>query len=209
MVVPGGVSWGLRKDGGRRTGPSRSGIMTTSRPTLKRIHMNPRRVTMFGATHSGSSSTKAFHYSISACVPIALALAHLEKPGGRGRGSAYVWPQDVVGYRGLVDSRVLVGLEVDQGVVRDALGDCFFCGVDAATVSTGSEVEVGELGLRQGKSKSPVQDGGKGGAGSLRTAVVDGEESHGRGAVSRCRQPPTLKGMRWWCMIDSKVPGVG
>jgi hypothetical protein len=48
------------------TGPSRSGIMTTSRPTLKMMHMNPRRVTMFGASHSGSSSTKAFHYHLSA-----------------------------------------------------------------------------------------------------------------------------------------------
>jgi hypothetical protein len=39
----------------------------------------------------------------------------------------YVWPEDVVGYRRLVDGRVFVGLEVDEGVVRDALGGGFSC----------------------------------------------------------------------------------
>lgn len=30
---------------------------------LARMNMNPIRVTMFGASHSGNSSTAAFHYS--------------------------------------------------------------------------------------------------------------------------------------------------
>lgn len=48
---------------------------------------------------------------------------------GRERSSfgrlAYVWPQDVVGDGRLVDGRVLVRLEMDQGIVRDAFGDSF------------------------------------------------------------------------------------
>lgn len=42
-----------------------------------------------------------------------------------GNGT-YVGSEDVVGDRRLVDSRVLVGLEMDQGIVRDALGGSFF-----------------------------------------------------------------------------------
>lgn len=33
----------------------------TTKATLKRIKKNPRRVTIFGAIHSGNTSTKAFH----------------------------------------------------------------------------------------------------------------------------------------------------
>lgn len=33
----------------------------TTKATLKRMKKNPRRVTMFGAIHSGNTSTKAFH----------------------------------------------------------------------------------------------------------------------------------------------------
>lgn len=43
------------------TGPTKSGMKITSRPTFIRMKKNPRRVTMFGANHSGKSSTNAFH----------------------------------------------------------------------------------------------------------------------------------------------------
>lgn len=67
-------------------------------------------------------------------------------------------------------------------------------------------IEVGQPGQQQ--AKSPVQDSGKGGAGSLRTAIVDGEKSHGRGAVSRRRQTADSqrKGCVWLCLIDRRVP---
>lgn len=35
----------------------------TKRATLVRMKKNPMRVTMFGASHNGSNSTNAFHYS--------------------------------------------------------------------------------------------------------------------------------------------------
>jgi hypothetical protein len=38
-----------------------SGTKISMMKTLATIHMNPRRVTMFGAIHMGTSSTKAFH----------------------------------------------------------------------------------------------------------------------------------------------------
>lgn len=50
------------KEGGCHTGPTRSGMTMTSRATFAKMKQNPRRVTMFGASHSGKSSTKAFHY---------------------------------------------------------------------------------------------------------------------------------------------------
>lgn len=45
-----------------RTGPIKSGINMTSRAMFTRMKKNPIRVTMFGASHSGMSSTNAFHY---------------------------------------------------------------------------------------------------------------------------------------------------
>ena len=45
------------------TGPTRSGMKITKRPTFVRMKKNPMRVTMFGASHNGNSSTNAFHYS--------------------------------------------------------------------------------------------------------------------------------------------------
>lgn len=44
------------------TGPTRSGIQISKHMTLVRMKKNPRRVTMFGASHNGSNSTNAFHY---------------------------------------------------------------------------------------------------------------------------------------------------
>jgi len=34
----------------------------TNRATLIRMQKNPNRVTIFGASHNGNSSTNAFHY---------------------------------------------------------------------------------------------------------------------------------------------------
>lgn len=46
--------------------------------------------------------------------------------GSMSGNATYVWSEDVVGDRRLVDSRVLVGLEMDQSVIGDALGGSFF-----------------------------------------------------------------------------------
>jgi hypothetical protein len=35
--------------------------MSSRRPTLKIMQKNPRRVTIFGASHSGRNSTQKFH----------------------------------------------------------------------------------------------------------------------------------------------------
>lgn len=50
---------------------------------------------------------------------------------GRGpESSTYVWAKDVVGYGRLVDGGVFVRLQVDQRIVRDALGGSFFCKIE-------------------------------------------------------------------------------
>ena len=51
--------------------------------------------------------------------------AHGAGPGPE-RERTYVWAQDIVGDWGLVDARVLVGLEVDEGILGYALGDGLF-----------------------------------------------------------------------------------
>ena len=48
------------------TGPIKSGIVTSINATFPKTKKNPMRVTMFGASHSGSSSTTAFHWPTSA-----------------------------------------------------------------------------------------------------------------------------------------------
>lgn len=45
------------------TGPTRSGTRRPRRPTLNNMQKKPIKVTIFGASHSGNNSTKAFHYS--------------------------------------------------------------------------------------------------------------------------------------------------
>lgn len=37
----------------------------TTKATFTTTKANPSRVTMFGASHNGSNSTKAFHYTTS------------------------------------------------------------------------------------------------------------------------------------------------
>jgi hypothetical protein len=59
----------------RRTGPTRSGIKMDTNDTLTRINMKPSSVTIFGASHNGSSLTKPFHYS---------ALVHIQERPARG-----------------------------------------------------------------------------------------------------------------------------
>lgn len=53
--------------------------------------------------------------------------------GRRGKmvgGATHVGSEDVVGDGRLVDGRVLVGLEVDEGIVRDAFGGSRSCRMD-------------------------------------------------------------------------------
>jgi len=45
------------------TVPTRFGSNTSSRTTFPMMKKKPSSVTMFGASHSGSNSTTAFHYS--------------------------------------------------------------------------------------------------------------------------------------------------
>lgn len=54
-------SWRAVAVGGALTGPTRSGMKMTNSATLTKMKKNPIRVTMFGASHNGKSSTKAFH----------------------------------------------------------------------------------------------------------------------------------------------------
>lgn len=44
-----------------RTGPTRSGMNSSTKMTLATMKKKPNRVTILGAIHSGSSSTNAFH----------------------------------------------------------------------------------------------------------------------------------------------------
>jgi hypothetical protein len=76
---------------------------------------NPNNVTRFGASHSGSNSTNAFHYVRSGHVAIA-----------RVQG-AYIMLEDVAGNEGLVDARVFVRSKVLQRIFRDALMPRSFC----------------------------------------------------------------------------------
>jgi hypothetical protein len=86
---------------------------------------------MFGASHSGNSSTNAFHCPhLLACATDDDGRACAMGGGGEGSsgsGSAYVGSEDVMGDGGLVDGRVLVCFQVYQRVVRDALGNSLFC----------------------------------------------------------------------------------
>lgn len=52
----------------------------------------------------------------------------------------YVWSQDIVGEGRLVDGGVLVRLEVDQSVLRDALSSGFFCTAETTTRVSASRV---------------------------------------------------------------------
>lgn len=154
--------------------------MTTIKPTLSTMHMNPSRVTMFGASHSGNSSTKAFHCVYSQLCPLCTSQSTPSRTArgaaGReaGQEAAYIWPEDVIGYRRLVDGRVLIRLEVDERIVRDALGDRLSC--------SGRREQCQQHRPRRQRTRlaptterrrsGPIQGHGKGGGGVLRTALV-------------------------------------
>jgi hypothetical protein len=93
----------------------------SSRPIFAKMKPKPIRVTIFGASHSGRSSTKAFHCDIKM-----LSIRDQERESREGFLSAYVWLQDILGYRRLVDRGILVGFEMNQGIVRDTLCDSAF-----------------------------------------------------------------------------------
>jgi hypothetical protein len=57
----------------------------------------PNKVTRFGASHSGRSSTKPFH---CACIRTCCSV--------RDRDGAYVVLKDVAGDEGFIDARVFV-----------------------------------------------------------------------------------------------------
>ena len=142
-AVRSSVRWVDEANARMLTGPTRSGITATSRATLPRMKKNPRRVTMFGASHSGSSSTKAFHcetpvLSTSTKPGHSKARQRDELPRRRpsggvvvGRAAIYIWSENVVRDRRLVDAGVLVALEVYEGIVRDAFRDRLLCVVVA------------------------------------------------------------------------------
>lgn len=100
----------------RLTGPTRSGIYSSSRMTFPIMKKKPSNVTRFGAIHMGRSSTKPFHCTMSDWGAIV-----------RIRGRAYVVLEDVAGDEGFVDARVFVCFEMLQRVFGDALMLCSFC----------------------------------------------------------------------------------
>lgn len=99
---------------------------------------------MFGAIHSGRTLTKAFHCRDRdvrqvirhVCWPLA---SHCDQGGGHNTATAtttirpkekelltHPWPQDIFRHGRLVDARVLVRLEVDERIVRDAFSRGLF-----------------------------------------------------------------------------------
>lgn len=94
----------------RLTGPTRSGMYSSSSTTFPNMKKNPSNVTRFGAIHNGRSSTKPFHcvYVRSCC-------------GVRDRDGAYVVLEDVAGDEGFIDARVFVRFQMLQRIFRDAL----------------------------------------------------------------------------------------
>jgi hypothetical protein len=95
----------------KRTGPTKSGMNITRKATFVRIKQNPISVTIFGASHNGSSSTKPFHYNTRQDV----------SPLHMFSMDAYVVLEDIVRNKGFVDARVLVGPQMDKGLLRHAL----------------------------------------------------------------------------------------
>jgi hypothetical protein len=89
--------------GVERTGPTKSGIQITRQITFERMKKNPSKVTMLGASHSGRSSTNAFHYNPSADFFI-------------GVWGAYVVLEDIVRNQRFVDTRILVRLQMDESL---------------------------------------------------------------------------------------------
>lgn len=72
---------------------------------------------MFGASHSGRSSTNAFHYTSIALVVSNLCL----------QLDTHIMAEDVVRNIRLVDTGVFVCFEVGQRFLGDALVDRCFC----------------------------------------------------------------------------------
>jgi hypothetical protein len=71
---------------------------------------NPSNVTIFGASHNGRSCTKPFHYVFQQS-----SWFHLRSV------RAYVVFQDVIRYQGLVDARIFIRLQMNQGLLGHAL----------------------------------------------------------------------------------------
>lgn len=104
------------------TGPTRSGTYSSITTMLPRMKKKPSRVTRFGASHMGSSSTKPFHCR-DTLEPLSCAAARAAcclGPAGKGR-AAYVVLEDVSRDEGLVDARILVRPEMLQRVLGHAL----------------------------------------------------------------------------------------
>lgn len=95
------------------TCPRRLGSYTSRRATLPKMKKKPSSVTILGASHIGSSLTKPFHYQLSECI---LLLRSLRK-------CAYIMSEYVVWNVWFVDGRVLVRLEVDQGILGERFMD--------------------------------------------------------------------------------------
>jgi hypothetical protein len=93
-----------------------------------------------------------------------------------------------VGYRRLVDGRVFVGFEVDEGVVRDALGGGFSYSqaLWLAWILTGRAAVRFPVPPRQDAAAAPGHR--ECGAGSLRTAI---KGTHCRLSVKRRNQGRT------------------
>jgi hypothetical protein len=82
----------------------------TRQITFDRMKKNPSNVTMFGASHNGRSCTKPFHYIFQQSPSLQLEIPR-----------AYVVFQDIIRYQGLVDTRIFIGFQMNQGLFGHAL----------------------------------------------------------------------------------------
>lgn len=94
----------------QQTGPTKSGMNISKHMTLLRMKKNPNNVTIFGASHNGSNSTKAFH-----CVPLSISSLPTNI-----RWKTYVMFEDVIRDQRFIDTGVLIALEMNERVFGHA-----------------------------------------------------------------------------------------
>ena len=86
--------------------------------------MNPSSVTMLGASHNGSSSTKAFHYQISALFHL-FTTPLLRVPAvSSGVEETYIMLQYILRNQTLVHARIFITLQMHQRFFRYAFMRC-------------------------------------------------------------------------------------
>ena len=118
-----------------RTGPTKSGMKITKSATLPSIKKKPSSVTIFGASHNGSSLTKLSHCVFATLISWGRACGGQDRRGAGVEVGAYVWFQYVFGDGRLVDGGIFVRLEVNESIFRYAFRNRSFCPAAGASVS--------------------------------------------------------------------------